>query len=172
MDEGMDQISRPMRFALVAVLLFAAAWFTVLRPQAADESDAPLPVASTPTTTPERPAAPAERPGAAGTRPARRPAAGADAAAPPRLSRPVVLLFAGRGADDRVAREVVSSVRRRTVRTVVARLGEVDRYRSLVGGLTIDRAPTIVVISRDRQARLIVGLPDRGQILQALRASP
>jgi len=47
-NAGVDQVSRPMQIALVAVVLLAGMWFTVLRPKPATESASPAPVASQP----------------------------------------------------------------------------------------------------------------------------
>src|SRR3569623_184831 len=46
-NAGVDQVSRPMQIALVAVVLLAGMWFTVLKPKPADDSaPAPAPAAS------------------------------------------------------------------------------------------------------------------------------
>jgi hypothetical protein len=47
---GVDQVSRPMQIALVAVVLLAGMWFTVLKPKPATDSSAgtPAPAASEP----------------------------------------------------------------------------------------------------------------------------
>jgi len=202
MASGMDQISLPFRIALVAMLVFAAAWLTVLRPHAAADTgaDAPLAASSAPPTAPgaagleravqkARGAAAAE--GAAGakaqaadpeTPPApARPAAPAPAKpAAPARARPAsaaavqpktVLLFSGYGADSAAARSVVRSVRGRGVRTIIASLAELDRYRDLVGTVEITSAPTILVIGRDRTAQRIEGLPDVAQVRAALAAA-
>ena len=89
----------------------------------------------------------------------------------PALTRLTLLLFAGSGADDAVARSVVRSLRGPRVRTIVAPIGAVARYRSLIGDLQITDSPTILVIGADHQARQIVGLPDRRQVQQVLAAA-
>jgi hypothetical protein len=48
-NPGVDQVSRPMQIALVAVVLLAGMWFTVLRPNTDAGVDAPI--AAQPTTT-------------------------------------------------------------------------------------------------------------------------
>ncbi len=83
-------------------------------------------------------------------------------------AHPTVLLFAGKGADDAVARRVVRSVHRRGVRTVVTSIDHLARYRELTGGIQIESLPTILVIGTEHNARRIVGLPDRAQVVQAL----
>jgi hypothetical protein len=45
-NAGVDQVSRPMQIALVAVVLLAGMWFTVLKPK--PDAGAPAPVAATP----------------------------------------------------------------------------------------------------------------------------
>jgi hypothetical protein len=47
-NAGVDQVSRPMQIALVAVVLLAGMWFTVLRPKPAADTAAPTPAAVTP----------------------------------------------------------------------------------------------------------------------------
>ncbi|MEO7554991.1 MAG: hypothetical protein ABIV94_00125, partial [Acidimicrobiales bacterium] len=88
-----------------------------------------------------------------------------------RSAKPTVLLFAGTGADDAVAREVVRSVRGPGVRVIVASLREVVSYQKLLGGLEVSALPTILVIGKDRKAQRIEGLPDPAQVEQALRAA-
>ncbi len=83
----------------------------------------------------------------------------------------VVLLFAGDGADDKVAREVVRSVHDPRVVTVVTTIGKLGDYAALTGNLEINAAPTILVVGPDRQARMIVGLPDLKQVQSALASA-
>src|SRR6476661_4669218 len=195
----MDQISRPVLIALIAVICFAAAWMTVLRPKAA-ESEGSDPPAATKPAAPQAPgvagltravgkahgavaasdaasaaaakAAPDQTAAAAPAHPApavtkraaarsaAKPAAAPAPAAPKPAAKPTVLLFAGAGADDAVARRVVRSVRRPGVRVIIAPLSRVGRYHDLLGKYTVTTAPTILVIGRDRQAHVIEGLPD------------
>lgn len=205
----MDQISRPILFLLIAVVGFAGAWMTVLRPQAAgvdQEAAIPAPVtapapgpatsgltravdkaedaagasgASTaakqealanagqaPTAAPAK-AVPSTTAAAKAKLAGARPAPAAKPVADPKVT---VLLFAGTGADDTVARDVVRSVRRRGVRVIVASLRKVASYQKLLGGLEVRASPTILVIGKDRKAQRIEGLPDPAQVEQALRA--
>jgi hypothetical protein len=118
--------------------------------------------AGTETTPPPAAAAPATRHGHAAP-PAREPRAVG--------GRTTVLLLAGAGADDAVAREVVRSVRGPGVRVLVAPIGDVARYKSLVGSVEIAVTPTILVVGKDRRAQRIEGLPDAVQLRQALRAA-
>jgi hypothetical protein len=54
---GVDQVSRPMQIALVAVVLLAGMWFTVLKPKPAEET-AVTPATPTPTAKSSAPVAP------------------------------------------------------------------------------------------------------------------
>jgi hypothetical protein len=209
-----------MLIALVAVVGFAGAWMTVLRPKADAGGDrataAPAASASGPSaaapgvgglgravdrargasaasdaanaavdkasaavadSAPKAAAKPAPAPAA-------KPVAAKPAAARPVASRPpvarhrpaafsgrTVLLFAGSGADDAVARRIVRSVRRPGVRVIVAGLGEVHRYAHLLGSVSIGASPTILVFGAQRHAQRIDGLPDVGQVEQALAAA-
>jgi hypothetical protein len=202
----MEQVSRPVLIALIAVVGFAGAWMLVLRPKAQSESDSsaatPTAVAAAPGTAglgravdkangavaaSRSSAARAEAAAnAAGT--ADGPAAGppAPAAAAPKVTPKVaaapkpapspaaaitVLLFAGKGADDQVARQVVRSIRRPGVKTIVAPLSRVSHYAKMIGSVDIPGSPTILVIGADHRAQRIVGLPDEAQVTQALAAA-
>ena len=81
----------------------------------------------------------------------------------------VVLLFAGRGADDSVARDVVRSVGGPRVVTIIASINDLGKYADVTDKLDVTAAPTIVVIAPSRQATEIVGLPDVKQVQSALR---
>ena len=81
----------------------------------------------------------------------------------------VVLLFAGDGADDSVAREVVRAVHGPNVVGIVASIEQLASYDSLLSNVDVSAAPTIVVIGPNRQASEIVGLPDSKQVQAALR---
>lgn len=88
--------------------------------------------------------------------------------ATPADTRPIVLLFAGHGADDAAARAVVRSVRRPGVRTIIASVARVADYQHLTGTVAIESTPTILVIGPDHTAQRITGLPDRALVEQAL----
>jgi hypothetical protein len=189
----MDQISRPLLFALIAVVGFAGVWMMVLRPRADAGGDSAAPTAAAASSQPA--AAPESGLGRAAEQ-ARLAVAKANGAAPPGAApvaaapaeaasaadeasvapkapvagRSTVLLFAGSGADDEVAREVVRSVRRPGVRVVIASLSDVASYADLLGDVKIVASPTILVIGADRTALRIEGLPDTAQVEQALRA--
>ena len=81
----------------------------------------------------------------------------------------VVLLFAGDGSDDAVARDVVRAVRSSHVVGIVTSITQLAKYDSLLSNVDVSAAPTIVVIAPNRQASEIVGLPDVKQVQSALR---
>jgi len=95
------------------------------------------------------------------------PAVNTLAAAP--VGTTTVLLFAGAGADDAAARQIVRSIHGPHVKTIVASLSQVGRYAPLLGaGVQVDAAPSIYVIGPNRSAQQIVGLPDRDQVEAAI----
>lgn len=178
MAGGMDQISRPFLFALIAVVGFAGVWMMVLRPQAADtaaEPAAAVPAAARAqgavATANAASAAAANATTRAEVPPTARAAPPAAKPQPAPVARTTVLLFAGSGADDAVARGVVRSVRGPGIRVIVAALTDVAKYQELLGAVEIETSPTILVIGKDRQAQRIEGLPDEAQVQQAVRAA-
>ena len=192
----MEQVSLPIRIALVAVLAIAALWFVALRPPAGEDAEppaAPAAEAVTPaapatpaaeTVTPAAPATDAAAPATDATAPAKptpaaekdtgRAASERDLAAPLLRhldrGRVVVLLFAARGADDRAAREAVDRVPRRDGRVVVrvAGIADVADYRAITTGVQVTQAPTTLVIGPGRRATAITGYTDAAEIRQAV----
>lgn len=195
----MQQLSRPYQFALGALLVFALAWFTVLKP--GDEVAAePLPAAATgPTAAPGAAQAAvgdadaaAAASGAAAPSPSAvpvQPAAGAPAAKTDKPARrtgpdrsPAILadLDAGKvtvltflqpsAGDDAAVRRALRAVDRRggRVRVRTASIEDVGRYASITAGVTVQQAPTVLVIGPDRRARTLVGLTDAKIIDEAV----
>ena len=83
--------------------------------------------------------------------------------------RPLVLLFArDAGADDAAARRAVRSLRARRPDVVVFsdEIGEVGRYREILAGLPISQVPAIVIVPRERRARLVEGFVDEASLRQ------
>jgi hypothetical protein len=205
-----------MQIALVAVVLLAGIWFTVLRPKA--DTGAPAPVAAQPA-----PVAPGTKgltsavdkaKGAAATSdaanarvqaatgaatpsattkvapaPAPAAAAKAKAAAPVKKDaakpaadpshvllsflakgKTVVLLFHGEGADDQAARKAVHRVALDDKRVVsaYADIARVGSYQAITSGVTVQTAPTVLVIGADRKAISLTGYVDAGVIEQAV----
>jgi hypothetical protein len=193
------QLSRPLLIALIAVVGFAGAWMTVLKKHAST-SAAPPPKAPGMTglgnavgraksavAESKSSAVTAEK--AAGQAPAatakpavvhvKAPApAKAKAPAPKPAPKPAaapvatttVLLFAGTGADDAAARQVVRSIHGPHLKTIVASLSQVSKYAPMLGGVQVDASPAIYVIGPDRSAQEIVGLPDRDQVEAAVES--
>jgi hypothetical protein len=76
--------------------------------------------------------------------------------------RTVVLLFRGNAsADDRATARAVAALRgQRGVAVFSDRIGRLGRYRAVVGELGIAQAPAVVIVDRDRSARVIEGYVD------------
>jgi hypothetical protein len=169
-------VSRPLLIVLVATIGFAGVWLIVLRPHASSDTTPPrVGDVSHATRDPNRPKV-AET-GAVAAKPVAATPAATKAAAEPAAPKAAastagvtVLLFAGQGADDAVARQVVRSVRRPGVRTIIASIDDVARYSALLGTLQVQAAPTILVIGADHAAQQITGLPDRAVVEQAIAA--
>lgn len=82
----------------------------------------------------------------------------------------VVLVFAGRGADDRSVVRAVDQLSRRGGRLVVkvAPIAAVGHYAAITRGVQVGQAPTTLVIAPDRQAQAIVGFTGTSEIKQAV----
>jgi len=72
----------------------------------------------------------------------------------------VVLLFSGKGAEDRAARRAVARADRHdgAVSVHVAPIERLAEYDPVVRGLPVSQAPTVLVIDRDRRAQALAGL--------------
>jgi hypothetical protein len=85
--------------------------------------------------------------------------------------RKVVILFANpQGADDRAVGSAVRALDRETAGVVVLsdRVGNVDKYGSMVEDLAISQTPAVVVIDRRGTARLIEGYVDAESLVQVV----
>ena len=180
---NVDQVSLPMRIALVACLAFASLWFVALRPKPVADVDAPLPTAeeiaapkkaetkAAPKVKATEPKASASKPKAAAAKP--EPKAKAKPAAPksgPKAvladiaaRRTVVLLFwdpDASSSDDRAVRRAVSDVDRRggSVRVHLADLDDLKGYEPLTKAAPVMQTPTVLVIDREKRAHAIEGL--------------
>ncbi len=80
----------------------------------------------------------------------------------------VVLFWSYKGSDDRASRNAVRSLNRHggKVAVHIVPISRVSSYDALTRGLTINQAPTTLVIDRKRRARMIVGLTERGELTQ------
>ena len=193
----MVSLSRPMVFALIGAVLIAVT-FTVTRVSPEEEAGEPVPPpsaetsgdpradapgASRPAPGPSRAGArdapskavPSPRRSAPGTRP--KPPGGlsgkaVDAARALERGKVVVVLFTQRGADDDVTRSAVRELpTKRSPRVAVFRdrVSNLADYGPLAAGLGISRAPSVVVVDRDRRARVLEGYLDRGTLRQSVR---
>lgn len=190
----MVSLSRPMVFALIGAVLIAVT-FTVTRvspeeeagepvpPPSAETSGAPRADASRPVPGPSRAGArdapskavPSPRRSTPGTRP--KPPGGlsgkaVDAARALERGKVVVVLFTQRGADDDATRSAVRELptkRGPPVAVFRDRVSNLADYGPLAAGLGISRAPSVVVVDRDRRARVLEGYLDRGTLRQAVR---
>ncbi len=175
----------PMRIVLAVTLAFAALWFAALRPKAPAEPAPAAPVAAaTPTPAAAAAAAPAPPTPTPNVRPAT-PQGGATDARRPDAGRPevravlrdierrktVVMLFAGRGADDRSVRRAVARADRHdgAVTVHVAPIRRLAAYEPVVRGLPVQHAPTVLVVARDKTAQAISGLTVTREIDEAVR---
>lgn len=172
-----DQVSLPMRIALMAVLAFAGLWFVALRPkppQAAAPTPAPAPQ------TAAKPAPAASKPTTAKAAPGK-PAAGAakrsttDDRSPAlrrvlgdlEAKRTVLLLFWDeRKPVDREVRRAVAGVDRRggKVRVHVQPTANVGDFEPITRGVPVVTSPTVLVIGRTGKARAIGGLTQRSEL--------
>lgn len=166
----MDQVSRPVLAALIAVVGLAGAWMMVLRPDSDSGTGAARPAAVTPAPAPAaKPAA--QAPKASAQERAR--VAGSDPSAPIvrglEKGRTAVLLFWNpRGEDDRAALAAARAADRRggDVMVRIADIDDVADYAAITRGVQVLQAPTTLVIGPDLKARTIVGYTEAAEIDQ------
>ncbi len=182
-------IPRPALLGIVGAILVAAA-FLMTRSSGEEPAEPP---AATPASV--APGAPADAAAPAASDPATS-GGGApptevstDAEAPkaaPVVTLPVaralgrerilVLLFTqGGAADDKATRHEVAQLRRhvsdsprlrKRVAFVTDRIGNVGDYRGVIGSLGVGQAPSIVIVGRDFDARLLEGFTDYRSLRQ------
>jgi hypothetical protein len=87
-----------------------------------------------------------------------------------RAGRKVAILFQNpRGLDDRVMSRVMNEVGRRTEAVVLSdHVDAADRYGKLVENLGVSQTPSVVLIDRAGQGRLIEGYVDADTLAQAV----
>src|SRR4051812_32669293 len=80
----------------------------------------------------------------------------------------VVVLFAGKGADDRAARKAVRrlAAHDKGVVAKIAPITEVGDYEAIPPGVQVLPAPTVVVIGKDRKAASVSGYTEAGVLKQ------
>ena len=81
----------------------------------------------------------------------------------------VVMFFRQRGADDDATAGAVGSVRsRKGVGVMTLPIGKAPRYSVALGGISVTRAPTVVVLARKRRPVLLEGYVDSASLAQAV----
>ena len=176
-------LSRPVLLALVGAILVLAAFFaTQGAREPASGSDPATKVAAA------EPAKPAAKPKAAtakaepkpatpaASRPARKVAAPAGLPAPVARavrSGKVTLLFfrQANGADDAATARAVAAQRSRGVAVFSASIKDLDRYRAVVADLGLTQAPAVVILGKDRNARVLEGFIDVETLAQEVADS-
>jgi hypothetical protein len=83
----------------------------------------------------------------------------------------VVLFFRQRGADDDATAKAVASVRAPRVAVLTLPIGNAPKYSAALDGITVSRAPSVVVVSRKREPLLIEGFIDSATLRQAVADS-
>jgi hypothetical protein len=167
---NVEQVSLPMRIALLVVLAVAGLWLVILRPQpGADVAPAApavqakqAPTAGKPDTAQAKAPAAKPQPKPAPAKAAKPKSTGAqvildDLAA----GKVVVALFYNRKlTDDREVRRAVDAVDRRDGKVAIRRISIADlgKYERITRGVPVVTSPSVLVIDRDRRARVIGGL--------------
>lgn len=184
-----SQISPPMRILLVGAVVFLAAWFTVLRPKAAE-----VPPATTSTTTTTAPSAtpaatsktdsatttapdvkPAEAPAIPGEALAKLPK---DVAGALKARKVLVLGVIADGEtkwrplsdDDRYVRNSLRDVNRYDGGVLVKSvpLSKLSTYGAVVNDLGVNQTPSVVVIDGNLKGKVLTGYVDRIAINQVI----
>ena len=181
-------VPRPLLLALIGVVLLAAT-FMATRNSSNESSSPSIPAAKTPAPAAPKQSkaeAPAAKSAAAKPEPAQPAKAEAKPAAKPKTSsakrervtgaaaaeqalakkRIVVLAFFQPGADDRATRAAVDALSSRQAAVFAERLGNIGRYRDLIGSLGVSQAPAVVIIDRERHARVVEGYVDAETLAQ------
>jgi hypothetical protein len=79
----------------------------------------------------------------------------------------VVLFFYNPGsADDRATARAVAAVRGPKVAVFTDPIGRLASYRKLIGELGISQAPAVVIVAKDRTARVVEGFVDPATLAQ------
>jgi hypothetical protein len=79
----------------------------------------------------------------------------------------VVLAFFQPGADDRATRSAVQALSRKHLAAVFTeRIGNISRYRPIVGSLGVTQAPAVVIVNQQRRARVVEGYIDAETLAQ------
>jgi hypothetical protein len=155
----MPAISRPLLIVLALAVVALLGFYATQGSRDSVEEDTPVEIAAPPPSP-----APAAKPNPALER------RGMPLAIARALDarRTVVLLFRGNAsADDRATARAVAALRgQRGVAVFSDRIGRFGRYRAVVGELGISQAPAVVIVDRDRSARVIEGYVDPATLAQ------
>lgn len=175
------ELPRPAIIAAFGALILAVTFFVTkpgddagsISASSSSAATATTPSASTATAATAAKAAKPEQPAVV-------PGAGlpSDVARAMNAGKVVVLFFyQPASADDQATRLAVGAVRRGAgaaaghVRLFQDVVGRISDYRRLVGSLGISQSPALVVIDRNRKAKLLQGYLDSGTIEQTVRDS-
>lgn len=181
-------ISRPLLIVLIVAVVGAVGFYATQGSR--DASTAPSEVVAPTPPAAEKPSPPAQTAqrtdsGKAGRAAKAKAAPKADAAArgarqakasvgiPVRVERAldarkqVVLFFYKPGsADDRATARAVAAVRGPKVAVFTDPIGRLASYRKLIGQLGISQAPAVVIVAKDRTARVVEGYIDPATLAQ------
>ncbi len=84
--------------------------------------------------------------------------------------RTVVLFFRQPAADDDATAAAVRSVRGiKGVSVFAAPITKLARYERVVSGLGVSQAPAVVIVGKNRKARLLEGFIDAGTLRQQVK---
>jgi hypothetical protein len=160
-------ISRPMLIVLVAAVVALVGFYaTQGARQSSDDVSAPVAqapeVAATPPAAkaPAKPKAERKRAGTAGVPIAVERALDA-------RKRVVLFFYKPGSADDRATGQAVDGLRgTRGLAVFTDPIGRLAKYRGLIGELGIAQAPAVVIVGKDRSARVIQGYVDPATLAQ------
>ena len=163
-------VSRPLLIALAGALLLCGAFFASRALSSGQETSSPADA------TPAPPAEAAATPGG-GASPAR-PARDPREELPDRVlgalteGKVIVFLFTQTGAaDDTETRRALRAIDRAggDVEVLHDSIREIGRYKRVVSGVGVSQAPALVIVGRDRKARVLEGYIDPGTMRQVVR---
>jgi hypothetical protein len=181
-------ISRPLLIVLVAAVVAVFGFYATQSMRNSTDAAAPV-ITTTPTESPvtespvtesaDAPAArkpSAERKSSAARKPspARKRSTTRAAGVPAPVARAldarkrIVLFFYNPGsADDRATARAVADLRgQRGLAVFTDPIGRLARYRGVIGELGISQAPAVVIVGKDRTARVIEGYVDQATLAQ------
>jgi len=156
-------ISRPLLIALIAAVVAVVGFYATQGGRDATDAAAPVVPTTPPPAQDEQPAPKTKQ-----------PKADKPAGVPPKVQRAinarkqVVLFFYKPGsADDRATARGVAALRgRRGVAVFMDPIGRLAKYRGLIGELGITQAPVVVIVNKDRTARVVEGFVDPATLAQ------